>query len=106
MNGYAAQATNAASLYRSEQWTNLTPVEVIHKLYDVVILGCKRGDLALAQRALNELVAGLNFDAGDLAVQLYYLYEYCKRRLRQDGADEVVILIDELKTTWAQAFNI
>jgi len=106
MNGYTAQATTAASLYRREQLLNLTPVEVIHKLYDTVILGCKKHDFPLAQRALNELVAGLNFDAGDLAVKLYYLYEYCKRRIRQEEGEEVVSIIQDLKSAWAEAFNI
>jgi flagellin-specific chaperone FliS len=106
MNGYTAQATAAASMYRKEQLLNLTPVEVIHKLFDVVILGCKKKDFPLAQRALNELVAGLDFEAGDLAVKLYNLYEYCKRRIRQDDPAEVINIIQDLKSTWANAFQI
>jgi flagellin-specific chaperone FliS len=106
MSGHSAQAFDAASAYQREQILNLTPVEVIHKLYDVVILGCKKNDVQLAQRALNELVAGLNFDAGPLAVDLYYLYDYCKRCIRQGEVEQVIGIVQELRSTWAQAFEI
>ncbi|MDH3251260.1 MAG: flagellar protein FliS [Ignavibacteria bacterium] len=106
MNGLTTQAYQAVSTYQKEQIQNLTPVEVIHKLYDVVILGCKKNDLRLAQRALNELVAGLNFEAGPLAVDLYYLYDYCKRCIRRGEVDEAVSIVQELRSTWAQAFEI
>ena len=106
MSGYSTQAFEAASAYQREQILNLTPVEVIHKLYDVVILGCRKNDLPLAQRALNELVAGLNFDAGPLAVDLYYLYDYCKRCIRHGEVDQVISIVQELRSTWAQAFEI
>ena len=105
MNTMVAQAYQAASTYRREQLLNLSPVEVIHKLYDVAILSCKKNDTVLAQRALNELIVGLNFEAGDLAVSLYNLYDYCKRCIRSGKSDQAITVLEELRGAWAQAFG-
>ena len=106
MSTMIAQAYQAASTYRKEQLLNLSPVEVIHKLYDVAILGCKKKDTVLAQRALNELIVGLNFDAGELSVGLYKLYDYCKRSIRSGNLSQAITVLEELRGAWAQAFRI
>ena len=106
MNSMTAQTHQAARTYQREQLLNLSPVEVIYKLYDIAVISCKRNDTVLAQRALNELIVGLNFEAGEVAINLYHLYDYCKRSIRQGRLDEAIAMLEELRTTWAEAFKL
>jgi flagellin-specific chaperone FliS len=85
---------------------NLSPVEVIQKLYDTAIIGCKKNDQPLAQRALNELVTALDFEHQDLSLGLYRLYDYCKRNIRQGNTAEAIGVLEELRSTWAKAFDL
>jgi flagellin-specific chaperone FliS len=106
MNSMTASAHHAARTYQREQLLNLSSVEVIHKLYDIAIISCKRNDLAMAQRTINELIVGLNFEAGDMAINLYNLYDFCKRSIRNGHVYEAIAVLEELRLTWAQAFSI
>ena len=106
MNGYAAQAYQAANTYKKEQLMNLSPVEVIQKLFDITIVSLKKNDVGRAQRALNELIVGLNFEAGDMAMQLYQIYDFCKRAIRKGEIDVTIGLLEELRSAWAQAFKL
>jgi flagellin-specific chaperone FliS len=100
------QAHSAVTTYQREQVMNLSPVEVIHKLYDVAIVSCKKGDLNRAQRALNELIISLNFEHKVIAFGLYRLYDYCKRCIGDGKSGEAVSILEELRATWAKAFQI
>lgn len=101
-----ARARSAVATYRNEQLMNLSPVEVIHRLYDVAIQAIRKNDVALAHRAINELIAALNFEYQDVALSLYRLYQYakyCLRHGRNDDASEVLL---ELRSAWAEAFKL
>lgn len=100
------QYASAVNAYRREQLLNLSPVEVVLKLYDTAILSCKKNDLDLARKALNELIAGLNFDYRDMSLGLFRLYDYCKTCIRKQEVDEAVTILEELRGTWAQAFHL
>jgi flagellin-specific chaperone FliS len=96
----------AANMYRKEHLLNLSPVEVIKKLYDTAILGCKKNDTALAQQAVTELIIGLNFEYEDISVGLYRLYQYSKDCIRKGELDEAVKVLQELRETWVEAFHL
>jgi flagellin-specific chaperone FliS len=100
------QYSTAVNAYRREQFLNLSPVEVILKLYDTAILGIKKNDNDLAKRAINELIAALNFDYQDISVRLFGLYQYSKRCLRENKPQDAIVVLEELRGTWAQAFNL
>jgi len=100
------QTSSAVSTYRREQLLNLSAVEVIKRLYDFAILGCKKNDTSLSQKALNELIAALNFDHSEIALGLFRLYEYCKRCIRQNKVNEAVGILEELRAVWAEAFHL
>jgi len=102
---YTTQAS-AALRYRTEQILNLSPVEVIRKLYDLAILGCKKGDLALSQKALTELIGALDFSQGEIALKLFGLYDYCKRGLRKGATEEVLDVLQQLRAAWIEAFHL
>jgi flagellar protein FliS len=67
-------------------------------------------ELLRAQDIVSELMSGINFDAGDIAAQLFKIYEYMHYRLVQanikkdsDSCKEVLDMINDLRTVWAQA---
>jgi flagellin-specific chaperone FliS len=101
-----AKQASAAERYRNEQLLNLTPVEVIKKLYDLAIFGCRKNDRSLAQKALTELISVLNFDQNDVAVNLFGLYDYCKRKIRSGDVDEARQILEELRAAWVEAFHL
>ncbi len=105
-HGKHSAYSSAAKAYRNEQLLNLTPVQVIEKLYSVAIQALRKNDAELAKRAVNELIAGLNFEYEQPAVGLYRLYEYCKDCIRKGNPAEAISVLEELRATWVQAFNL
>jgi len=100
------RVSSALSTYRNEQLMNLSPVEVIHKLYAIAIQAIRKNDHHLAQRAINELIAGLNFEHEEVALTLYRLYQYAKYCLRQGNAAGAIEVLEELRSAWGEAFKL
>lgn len=100
------RVNSALNTYRNEQLVNLSPVEVIHRLYAVAIQAIKKSNHKLAQRAINELIAGLNFEHQEVALGLYKLYQYSKHCLRQGKANDAVEVLEELRSAWGEAFEL
>jgi flagellin-specific chaperone FliS len=101
-----AQAQTAVNAYNKEHLTNLSPVQVILKLYDYAIIGCKKDDPTLAQRALNELIIALNFEHREVSFGLFRLYDYCKGCVQKRNYKAALVVLEDLRTTWAKAFNL
>jgi len=66
-------------------------------------------NLIRSQDILAELMRGINFDAGEIATNLYDLYDFMYRQLVQANikkepqlALEVLEMINELKDAWQQ----
>jgi len=96
----------AANAYRKEHLLNLTPVQVIKKLYDTAILACKKNNAPLAQRAITQLILGLNFDYEEMAVGLFGLYQYSKECIRKGDNAGAAAVLEELRSAWIQAFHL
>jgi flagellin-specific chaperone FliS len=92
--------------YRKEEVMNLSPVQIICKLYDIAIISAKKKDIELSRRAINELIAALNFDYAETSLGLYRLYDYSKKCLREGKVDEAVNVLQELRSAWAEAFHL
>ncbi len=97
---------SAADRYRKEEVLNLSPVQIICKLYDIAIVAAKKNDIELSRRAINELIAALNFEYAETALGLYRLYDYSKKCLREGKIDETVNVLQELRSAWAEAFHL
>lgn len=100
------QAQQAAAEYTKQHHMNLSPVQVIGRLYDYAILGCKKKDQVLSQRALNELILALNFDYGEISFGLFRLYDYCKGRVQKRDFEAALEILEDVRATWAKAFNL
>ncbi len=77
------------------------------KKYDIV-----NNNIIKAQDIITELMLSLRLDAGDIAKNLYSLYEYMNRRLIESNikkneaiCDEIVKLLEELRGVWNQEID-
>jgi len=75
------------------------------KVYDHIIVACKKEDMEKATAGLVELIDSLNFDYEDEALRLLELYRYCLKNLKEDGFEQVTNILGELRKTWIQALN-
>jgi flagellar protein FliS len=121
MNQVQAQVRNA---YQTNQVTTASPKKLLIMLYDGAIKNLRLAELSLeeknienvnkylkkAQDIITEFMTTLNFeDGGDVAGNLYQLYEYMNRRLIRANIDkdvepikEVRKYLEELRDTWMQ----
>ena len=109
--------------YRSTQVQTATPERLVVMLYDGALANAEQGIKALevkdwekahhligkAQEMVVELMAALNLDTGEIARNLYKIYEYVRGRLveanvRKEPAPlrEVITLLGELKEAWVE----
>jgi flagellar protein FliS len=123
-NPYAKQAEQ----YKKQQIETASPEEVLIMLYDGAIrfLGVARkameekdiekshNNLTKAQNIILEFMNSLDMElGGEIAFNLYRLYEYLHHRLVQANIKKDVAMVDEvldhlrsLKATWEEAIRI
>lgn len=115
---------NAYNAYQSNSVMTASPAKLVLMLYDGAIKNLKLAELALEEKKIekvntyikktqdiiSEFMLTLNFDVGgDVAKNLYQLYEYMYNRLLRanidkdvEGIREVKKYLEELRETWAQ----
>ena len=119
-----AYANKANDQYRQNQIMTAPKKKLLIMLFDGAIKNLRLAELSIAskeiektntyltktQNILEELMFTLNFDiGGDIAKNLYQLYEYMYNRLIRanidkdvEGIREVKKHLEELRETWAQ----
>ncbi len=97
---------NAFDRYKKSEIMGLTPVQMILKVYDYVIVNSKRRDLSKVNAGLTQLIAALNFDYKDAALGFFRIYRYCQDQARKENFDEIAKLIGGLRSAWAKAFKL
>lgn len=108
MFGATAQSgtQNQVSGYMEQEVLQWSPEKIILKTYDLFIISCKKKDIPKMNRILASLMSSLNFDYPDPATRLYRLYEYAQRCIAESKFDRALHIIQELRDSWAQAFNL
>jgi flagellar secretion chaperone FliS len=86
------------------KFLNTAKEGILHKKLDVA-----NNNIIKAQDIISELMTSLNFDAGELANNLYSLYIYMNRRLLEANIEknteiinEVIKLLMTLKAAWEE----
>ncbi|MCK5147481.1 flagellar protein FliS [bacterium] len=98
------QGQYSGSNYRTQEIMMAPPEKQVEKVYDVAIAGCMAREPQKIGKALATLMDSLNFDrGGDLATQLFSLYEYCLREVHQSQYEVPEKILRELRDTWKQA---
>jgi flagellar protein FliS len=108
--------------YRDAAVLTASPIQLVVMLYDGVARFLRQAEVAMAednvghandrmQRAeaiIDELLATLNLDTGEIAERLQAIYVFCKRcliegRLQRDPAKvgHVVALLADLRVAWS-----
>ena len=109
MNSSVAYKTDSAigiTGYLRNEAMNMSPTEIILKIYDLAILNLKRGDSQKAMRAITELIVSLNFDYKDFSIGLYKLYQYCREQIIHGNIEEALVILEGLRDSWATAFEL
>ena len=92
--------------YQQNSILNLSPTELILKLYDLGIVSIKKADYDKAQRVLTELISALNFEYQEVAMGFFRLYRYCQECLYKNKHNEALKIFEDLRATWAKAYNL
>gem|GEM_PF-1603144 len=89
--------------YRRHQVEGAGPLQRIIIVYDVALRACAQRDLARGTAALRVLEDGLNFSAGQVAANLFSIYQYTADLMRSGNYDHAASLLRELRDAWAEA---
>lgn len=116
--------TNPYNQYKQTSIETASPEKLILMLYDGAIKFINQAKIYMdeknieetnkalikTQNIISELIIGLNMDTGEIARNLYNLYDYFQRRLVEANTkkdthilDEVLGYLEELRDTWAEA---
>jgi len=106
MEAIAYKTKHAFDGYKKNEIMGLTPVQMILKLYDYVIVNCRKHDANKVNAGLTQLIASLNFDYKEVSLGFFRLYSYCQNESRKGNFEEVENVIGELRSAWAQAFKL
>lgn len=114
---------SALNVYQKNQVQTNTPEKLVLMLYEGAIKFISKGIKAIEEKDIQEannnlirsqdimleLMSGINFEAGDIAKNLYAIYEYMHHRLMQANlkkekelAEEVLNMVRELRDAWSQ----
>lgn len=97
---------SAANGYLEQEVMQWSPEKIILKTYDLFIVACKKGDIVKMNRVLVTLMTSLNFEYSEPSSRLYRLYEYCQKCISERRFDDALFIVENLRATWAQAFNL
>jgi flagellin-specific chaperone FliS len=92
--------------YREQQVLSASPIQLVLMTYEVAIVSCEAQNGPRASQALTELIGALNFDAGEVAVGLFRLYEYCLREVRRQHFSSALGILRDLKAAWEEALRV
>jgi flagellar secretion chaperone FliS len=119
MNPYAA----TSNVYRESAVLTASPEQLVVMLYDGAMRFLRQAELAAgqdgwqqsgerlsrAEAILDELLATLNMDAGEVAVRLQAIYVFCRRTLIEARVERSAVkighvqrLLADLREAWAQ----
>ena len=94
-------AQSAIQSYQQNGIATASPLKLILMVYDRAIAGCRQKKAELAGRAINELINGLNMDAGTISWSLLAIYQYCSELVRKGDYEESLNILKDLRDTWA-----
>ena len=88
--------------YQRNQIMSLNSLQLLIKVYDFVILNCKKGNIEKASEGIVELISALDFNHQEISVRLFRLYQYCLDKIKQGEFEESVKILEGLRESWVQ----
>ena len=93
---------NPQQVYQQQAIMNASPLQLVVKLYDLLLQATYRKDQDRVRDVLNTLTESLNFDHQP-AEELFQLYQYCQDLARKEEYDEIREILEPLRDAWEQA---
>lgn len=91
-------------VYQQQAVKEASPLQLIVKMYDLVIQNTYRENDQKVREILSTLIAGLNFDH-EPADQLFSLYKYCQDLAREKKFEEIREVLEPIRDTWEEVAN-
>lgn len=95
----------ALATYATNKVEGSTPGQLVLQTYDYVIACCRRSDWVRANKGIVELMHSLDLEQLDVAGPLWRIYEYCLDANRNKRFEEVIGLLSELRSAWAEVVD-
>jgi len=95
---------NPQQVYQRQTVLNASPLQLVVKLYDLVLQATYREDEERVKEVLSTLIESLNFDY-EPADELFQLYKYCQDLARKQEYEEIREILEPLRDAWDTAAN-
>lgn len=95
---------NPQQIYQRQAVLNASPLQLVVKLYDLVLQATYREDEKRVKEILSTLIESLNFDY-EPADDLFQLYLYCQELARKQDFVEIREILEPLRDAWDTAAN-
>jgi len=99
------QAGHLTQQYLRNQIYSMSPLQLVIKIYDLAIQGCKMENSNKVSKAIIELISALRFEegeSGEIAVGLFRLYQYCLDCVKKNQFEETQHILHRLRETWIE----
>ena len=93
---------NPQQVYQQQAVMNASPLQLVVKLYDLLLQATYRKDQKRVREVLNTLTESLNFDH-EPAEELFQLYQYCQDLARDENYEEIREVLEPLRDAWEKA---
>lgn len=91
-------------VYQRQAIMNASPLQLVVKLYDLLLQATYREDQKRVREVLSTLIESLNFEH-EPAEELFQLYQYCQDLARKEEYEEIREILDPLRDAWEEAAN-
>jgi flagellin-specific chaperone FliS len=94
--------------YLIKEILDASPEKLILKVYDFALIQVQKRNLEKANKAIQELINGLDFstpETSEIAIGLLKLYKFCQEKMRSKEYDIVYRILSELRDTWNEAIS-
>lgn len=91
-------------VYQQQAVKNASPLQLVVKMYDLLIQASYREDGQKVKEILSTLIAGLNFDH-EPADQLFAIYRYCQDLARKSEFEQIREVMEPIRETWDEVAN-
>lgn len=95
---------NPQLVYQRQSVKNASPIQLVIKMYDLVIQSTYREDDKRVRDLLTTLIQGLNFDH-EPSDQLFSIYRYCQDLARKKEFEEIRNVLEPIRESWEQVAN-
>jgi|SRR6056297_3565567 len=91
-------------VYQQQAVKNASPLQLVVKMYDLLIQATYREDGQKVKEILSTLITGLNFDH-EPADQLFAIYRYCQELARKNEFEQIREVMEPIRETWDEVAN-